>query len=485
MTKTPFCFIKYCRQNAFLLGLCFVCAWSAKARANGRPPNTTSVVINPANPKQIFVGTTFGPAISQDCGATFSWVCEGAVVPGGFAQADYNFFWGTDGTLLIQGSSADSYGGVARSTDGGCNWTSAGEFSQLISSNLAGDPLDANVVYVTANDATSSRGYVYRSTDVGATYQPLSLSRAGVYWYSVQASQYTPQVIVAAGFDTNFVGPYVATSRDAGDTWSVVLTQAGNSNQLDVPEVTLHPTDPNLMFIAAGDATTDNATTILLRSTDGGVTATKVATISTQYRDMRIAQDGNQIWFSTQSTVSYSKDRGITFTRLAAPANNACVGYSGKTLYACGNDQLDGFAVATSGDSGQSWHSGFSLASLTQAKCDANSGSTTLCTGSNAGQWGYYANLIGADGSGKPSASEPSYVPLSTYCTSACVNDGNCTPTGSTTGSGNTSSGNSTAGGASQSGGGCSSVSGRTGLTWMACIGAAWAMALRHRRSLR
>ena len=474
MTKTPLRFIACCRWAAFLLGSMLCGGWGAQALANGRPPDTTSVAVNPANPQQIFVGTTFGPAISQDCGATFTWVCEGAVVPGGFAQADYNFSWGKDGTLLIQGSSADSYGGVARSTDGGCNWTSAGEFNQLISSNLAGNPLDSNVVYVTANDANQSHGYVYRSTDVGATYQALSLSQNHVYWYSVRASEYTPQVLVAAGFDTNFVGPYIATSRDAGDTWSVVLTQAGDSNQLDIPEVTLHPTDPNLMFIAVGDATTDNAATILLRSTDGGATATTVATIGTQYRDMQIAKDGNQMWFSTQSTVSYSKDAGLTFTELAVPAYNACIYYVNGTLYACGDDPKDGFAIATSRDSGQTWHAGFSLASLTQAKCAASSGSTAMCTGNNAGQWGYYASLIGTDGSGKPSASEPNYIALPTYCTAACVNDGNCIPP----------AGNA-AGSTSKSGCACDSASGRSALTWMACIGAAWAMALRHRRAMR
>ncbi len=474
MTKNPPCFFACCRWVAYFLGLVLGCGWGVQALANGRPPNTTSVVVNPANPQQIFVGTTFGPAVSQDCGATFTWVCEGAVVPGGFAQADYNFFWGKDSTMLIQGSSADSYGGVARSTDGGCNWTSAGEFNQLISSNLAGNPLDTNVVYVTANDANQSRGFVYRSTDVGATYQPLALSQAHVYWYSVRASEYTPQVLVAAGFDTDFVGPYIATSRDAGNTWSIVLTQAGDSNQLDIPEVTLHPTDPNLMFIAVGDATTDNATTILLRSTDGGATASAVATIGTQYRDMQIAKDGNQIWFSTQSTVSYSTDAGLTFKELAVPASNACIYYVNGTLYACGDDQKDGFAVASSRDNGTTWHGGFSLASLTQATCAVNSGSTTLCTGSNQGQWGYYASLIGADGSGKPSASEPNFIALPTYCAAACVNGGNCVPVGGTA-----------TGSTSKSGCSCSNTSGRTALTWMACIGAAWAMALRHRRATR
>ena len=469
--KTSLCLPACGRWAVCLSALLLTFAWGLQAFANGRPANTTSVVINPTNPQQIFVGTTFGPIISQDCGATFSWVCEGAVIPGGFAQADYSFFWGTGDVMLIQGTSASGYGGVARSTDGGCNWASAGEFNQLNSTNLAGDPRDANVVYVTATDVPNNLGYVYRSTDVGLTYQRMPLNRDKVYWYSMQASSYTPQVLVAAGFDTDIVGPYIATSRDAGDTWSIVLTQAGDSNKLDTPQVILHPTDPNLMFIAVGDASLGNSNTILLRSTDGGATGAQVATGNTLFRSVQFANDGNRMWFATQNKVFYSQDAGLTFTQLEVPTYNACVSYFNDTLYACGNDPSDDFAIAASRDNGQTFHAGFSLVSLTQATCDASSAATMQCTGSGAGQWGYYAPAIGADGSGKPSASEPNYIALPAYCSAACVNDGNCIPS------------SKPAGNPSKSGCNCNSLSERSGLTWMACIGAAWAMSARHRRA--
>ena len=54
--------------------------WSAVAGANGRPDATSTLHFQQGNPQNIAAGMTFGLLLSHDGGATWSWMCEAAVM---------------------------------------------------------------------------------------------------------------------------------------------------------------------------------------------------------------------------------------------------------------------------------------------------------------------------------------------------------------------------------------------------------------------
>ena len=67
-----------CRQFSALLlvGSCLFCQ---PATADGAFPDSLSVLVPAGHPHEIVLATNFGPLISEDDGATWSWVCEQAI----------------------------------------------------------------------------------------------------------------------------------------------------------------------------------------------------------------------------------------------------------------------------------------------------------------------------------------------------------------------------------------------------------------------
>src|SRR5258706_15149126 len=59
------------------------------ARANGRPPGTSSINFRPGHDADIAVGMTFGLLVSHDHGTTWQWMCEQAIGYGGIYDPLY------------------------------------------------------------------------------------------------------------------------------------------------------------------------------------------------------------------------------------------------------------------------------------------------------------------------------------------------------------------------------------------------------------
>jgi photosystem II stability/assembly factor-like uncharacterized protein len=133
---------------------------------------------------------------------------------------------------------------------------------------VAGDPFDAQVFYF-----GSTGGGVWKTYDGGIYWQNVSdgfFKRASVGAIAVSTAD--PNVLYA-GMGESCIrgnvshGDGVYRSTDAGKTW----THLGLSETRHISKVRVHPSDPNLVYVAAlGHAHGPNAERGIFRSRDGG-----------------------------------------------------------------------------------------------------------------------------------------------------------------------------------------------------------------------
>ena len=91
---------------------------SRDARANGRFPVASQLVVDPGDARHLFARTTYGMIQTTDGGATWQWVCEKAVGYAGTIDPAVGIMG--DGTTL-----AAVFDGLAISHDRACSWAFA------------------------------------------------------------------------------------------------------------------------------------------------------------------------------------------------------------------------------------------------------------------------------------------------------------------------------------------------------------------------
>jgi hypothetical protein len=266
------------------------------------------------------------------------------------ACCDPGVAYGPDGhvyAIILDTSPAATY--TLRSSDGGATWQGPSSVSTPDRPNIATDPSNPNIVYITFTDFNQPAGRIagYKSTDGGVTwgsefligdpiappgYQQSSQPRvASNGWIYVGYQEYNDQNVGCSAGVRN----ELARSTDGGATWNVVTelnivqggacssAQAGrgifciNANQSfrsrSFPVIGISPTDPTHVYMvySGGDlesaytcagSTGFHSDTLFRKSTDGGVTFTAPQKINTDpqgkdqyYPWMAVTQSG-QIW---------------------------------------------------------------------------------------------------------------------------------------------------------------------------------------------
>ena len=203
-----------------------VLAASGLGEANGRHEAAVTINFRQGHDQDIAAGMTFGLLLSHDGGATWHWMCESAVLYQGTHDPDYAYTasgalfattrddmlvmrdgctfakvpnlpptdvssvaLGSDGSLHMAAvevafNAAPGDARIYRSTDDGTS------FPGSAAAGLVGDwyssleiaPGDATRLYLAAfrNTAAGRAWQLYRSTDGGASYQPMSMTGFGV-----------------------------------------------------------------------------------------------------------------------------------------------------------------------------------------------------------------------------------------------------------------------------------------------------------------
>jgi hypothetical protein len=297
-------------------------------------------------------GHTAGVGIFRTTDGGATWTSADASAYGVQAACcDPGVSYGPDGhvyAIILDTSPEATY--ILRSSDGGATWQGPSSVSTPDRPNIATDPSDPNIVYVTYTDFNQPAGRIagYKSTDGGVTwgsefligdpiappgYQQSSQPRvASNGWVYVGYQEYNDQNVGCSAGVRN----ELARSTDGGATWIVTaelnivqggacssaqagrgifcIDASGNSfRSRSHPIIGVSPTDPMHVYMvySGGDlesaytcagSTGFHSDTLFRKSTDGGFTFTAPQKINTDpqgkdqyYPWMAVAASG-QIW---------------------------------------------------------------------------------------------------------------------------------------------------------------------------------------------
>ncbi len=132
---------------------------------------------------------------------------------------------------------------------------------------------DTNRIYVGA-----ASGGVWRSQDGGLTWEPVFDDQPVASIGSIAIFQPNPDIVwVGTGEgavrNSTSIGRGIFKSTDGGETW----TSMGLENTERINQVTVHPTDPDIVYVAAmGTLWGENQDRGIYRTVDGGRTWTKI-----------------------------------------------------------------------------------------------------------------------------------------------------------------------------------------------------------------
>ena len=207
----------------------------------GSGQNEFQIEVNPTNSLNAIGtsndGQTAGVGIFRTTDGGLTWTSRDASFYGVQAACcDPGNAFGTDGkayAIILDTSPAATY--ILRSTDGGGTWAGPSQVSTPDRPNVAVDPTNSNIVYITFTDFNQPAGRIagYKSTDGGVTwgsefligdpisapgYQQSSQPRvASNGWIYVGYQEYNDQNAGCAAGVRN----EVARSTDGGATWTV------------------------------------------------------------------------------------------------------------------------------------------------------------------------------------------------------------------------------------------------------------------------
>lgn len=340
------------------------------------------LAIDPRDARVIWVTDAFaGAHQSTDGGSTWTARNRGITARSGPAGEAIPIF-----SLTIDRGQPDTIWvgtmgmrGVFKSTDGGATWA---EMDNGIATqpgmeirSFTVDPRDSNVVYCGGNylaDAVTRkyRGFIYKTTDGGASWSLLVEPGALVRWIILDPTN--PDVVYASTgiFDRYAVqAEGVLKSTDAGTTWTHVNE---GLTTLAVGALTMHPTNPQVLLAGTGKASgiTDSPDEInggVFKTTDGGAHWRQVDPIhasgNMELRFSAIAfspSNPSIVYATTGYIILRSTDGGETWATYHMPDDGEFYGQpiamvvhptDPDTIYVNGY----GGGVFTSTDGGKSW----------------------------------------------------------------------------------------------------------------------------------
>ena len=226
-------------------------------------------------------------------------------------------------------------------------------------------------------------GGVFRTTDGGASWQPISDGRIPLGSIGAIAVADSDPKIIYVGTGSDGVRSNVSTGRgvykstDAGETWQV----AGLYDAGQIGAVRIHPTNPDIVWVSAtGDIFKANAERGIFKTIDGGKTWKKTLFVSDTVGAMDVEiQPGNPnvvyAWMSRLERKPWtiisggkeggfykSTDGGERFTKIATGLPGDLIGKGNLAVTAAKPDRIYALIEAKpdggfyrSDDSGQTW----------------------------------------------------------------------------------------------------------------------------------
>ncbi len=175
--------------------------------------------------------------------------------------------------------------------------------------------------------AATASGGVWKTENDGTTWKPVFEHAASTSIGEVTIAPSNPKIVwVGTGeanvFRSSMAGAGVYKSEDAGETW----THMGLTGTHTIPRIRIHPTDPNIVYVAAsGHEWTHNEERGVYKTTDGGKSWKKILYIDEQTGAIDLVMD------PTNPNVLYTSTWQRIRKRWNDPRNEK--GYSGSGVY--------------------------------------------------------------------------------------------------------------------------------------------------------
>ena len=257
-------------------------------------------------------------------------------------------------------------------------WRNVGPFRGGRSAAVTGVAGKPNLYYFGATG-----GGVWRTTDGGRNWKNISDGYFGGSVGSIAVSESDPNVIYVGLGEVTIRGNVshgygVWKSVDAGKTW----VSLGLAKTRHIPRVRIHPTNPDIVYIAAmGNLYTSNSERGVYKSTDGGLTWNKTLYVSDEAGAVDLCFDPNnpRIMFASTwkirrtpydlssggegSALWYSTDAGETWEDISSNEGlpEGTLGIIGVTVSPVNSDRVwtiiesaEG-GVFRSDDGGKTW----------------------------------------------------------------------------------------------------------------------------------
>jgi photosystem II stability/assembly factor-like uncharacterized protein len=173
---------------------------------------------------------------------------------------------------------------------GGLSYRLVGPFRGGRSAAVTGVPGKPNLFYF-----GSTGGGIWRSTDVGASWENISDGFFGGSIGAVAVAESDPNVIYVGGGEKTVRGNVssgdgVWRTTDAGKTWKHV----GLEDTRHIPRIRVHPKNPELVYVAAlGHLYGPNKQRGIFRSADGGASWKQVLFVNDQVGAIDLILDPN------------------------------------------------------------------------------------------------------------------------------------------------------------------------------------------------
>lgn len=298
------------------------------------------IAIHPQNPEIVYALT--GSALYRTTNGGASWTA-GSVAPSCYL---YALALNRLNPAKFYGAGYNYSGGTARaafcmSTDAGTTWTTIilDTTASSYGYSLAVDPSDTAVIYV-GGYRSGGLTTLYRSSDGGNTWEELNLGVNGYYPYALLVSSADPSIILVAPYTSG-----IYRSTDRGLTWSRVTTVSA------VYRLAEAPADPATIYASNSSG--------IYRSTDRGATWTRIGTnlTGTPYFCLLTSPTApGTVYLGTTAGLFRSTDYGNTWQELTTDISfnkitALALAGDGSTIYTeCQNN-----AVYRSSDNGTTW----------------------------------------------------------------------------------------------------------------------------------
>ncbi len=256
-------------------------------------------------------------------------------------------------------------GGLWRSTDGGASWQPVDDFlANLAVCSLAADPSDPNVIYAGTGegffnaDAIQGAG-IFKSTDGGASWRQLPASADWTSVNRIAVSPADPRVVLAA-----VRGGGIFRTSDGGESWTAVREAQGSYF------VAFDPNDPSraIAQIIDYDFDTEEWFHAALTSTDGGVTWVAAQGLLGRYEgwlsriELAYAPSQQGVVYASlagEGSVYKSTDGGRSFTKVSGSSVNTGANWYANLLWVCPTNAnllvIGGVGLSRSNDGGRTF----------------------------------------------------------------------------------------------------------------------------------